>query len=66
MTQLKIYIIFQSDMSMDKHNSAIVKSCFLQLRNFHQVHPFISKTTVITPANAFSHFHLDYCNSLPK
>ena len=51
-------------MSMDKHITAIVKSCFLQLRDFHWVRPLISKTAAITLANAFVHSHLDYCNSL--
>ena len=57
-------VVFQSDMSMDKHISAIVKSCFLLLRDFHRIRPLISKTTVITLAKASVHSHLDYCNSL--
>ena len=57
-------VVFQSDMSMDKHISAIVKSCFLQLRDFHRICPLISKTTAITLANAFVHSHLDYYDSL--
>ena len=57
-------VIFQSDVSMDNHMAAIVKSCFLQLRNFHRIRPFISKTATITLANAFVYSYLDYCNSL--
>ena len=57
-------VIFQSEMSMDKHISAILKSCFLQLRNFYHICPFISKTAALTLANAFVHTHFDYCNSL--
>ena len=57
-------VVFQSDMSMNKHISAIVKSCFLQLRDFHHICPLILKTAVITLANAFVHSHLDYCNNL--
>ena len=49
---------------MDKHISAIVKSCFLQLCNFHLIRPFISKTAFITLTNAFEHSHLDNFNSL--
>ena len=56
--------IFQSDMSMGKHISAIVISCFLQPRDFHRIHPLTSKTAAITLANAFMHSHLDYCDSL--
>ena len=57
-------VIFQSDMSTDKHISAVVKFCFRQLCNFHRICPFISKTAAITLANALVHSHLDYCNSL--
>ena len=60
----KLCVVFQSDISMNKHISATVKACFLQLRNFHRIHSFISKTADITLANAFIHFHLDYCSSL--
>ena len=36
-------VIFQSDMSLDKHISVIVKSRFHQFLNFHCIHPFIPK-----------------------
>ena len=32
-------VIFQSDISMDKHISAIVKSCYFKLRDFHRICP---------------------------
>ena len=35
-------VIFQTDVSMDKHILSIIKSCFLQLRDFHHIRPFIS------------------------
>ena len=47
-------------MSIDKHISSIVKSCFLQLRDFRRIHPFISKTAAITLTNAFVHSRLDF------
>ncbi len=53
-----------SDMSFDNHISAIIKSCFVQLRDFRRIRPLISKTTAITLANSFIHSRLDYCNSL--
>ena len=49
---------------MDKHISSVIKSCFLQLRDFRRIRPFISKTAAITLANAFVHYRLDFCNSL--
>ena len=51
-------------MSMDKHISSIIKSCFLQLSDFRRIRPFIFKTAAITLANAFVHFRPDFCNSL--
>ena len=57
-------VIIQTDMSLDKHVSSIVKSCFLQLRDFRRIRPFISKTAAITQADAFVHYRLDFCNSL--
>ena len=57
-------VIFQTDMSLNKHISSIVKSCFLQLRDFRRIHPFIFKTAAITLANAFVHSFLNFCNSL--
>ena len=57
-------VIFQTDMSMDKHISSIVKFCFLQLRDFCRICPFISKIAAITLANAFVHSNLDFSNSL--
>ena len=44
--------IFQTVMSLDKHVSSIVKSCFLLFRDFRRIRPFISKTASITLANA--------------
>ena len=57
-------VVFQSDMSMDKHISTVIKSCFLQLRDVHRIRPLISKTAAITLTNAFVHSHLYNCNSL--
>ena len=49
---------------MNKYISSIIKSCFLQLRDFRRIYPFISKKAAITLANTFVHSHLDFCNSL--
>ena len=38
---------------MDRHILSIVKSKFLQLRDFRRIRPFISKTAAITLINAF-------------
>ena len=46
----KPWCFFQFAMSMDKHISAIIKSRFLQLHDFHRIRSFISKTAAITLA----------------
>ena len=51
-------------MSLDNHILSIIKSCFVQLRDFHHIRSLISKTTAITLANSFIHSRLDYCKSL--
>ena len=55
--------MFQSDMSLN-HISSIIKSCFVQLRNFCCIRPLFSKTAAITLAYSLIHSRLDYCNSL--
>ena len=49
---------------MNKHIPAIDKSWLLQLCDFRRIRPFISKAATKTLANAFVHFHLDYCNNI--
>ena len=57
-------VIFQSDMSMDKHISCVAKTCFHQLREFRHIRSFIPKSAaIIIFANAFIHSCIDYCNS---
>ena len=48
-------VIFQSDMSMDKHISFVVKTCFHQLHEFRHIRSFIPKSAAIIFANAFIH-----------
>ena len=57
-------VIFQSDISTDRHISSVVKTCFHQLREFRHIRSFIPKSAAIIFANAFKHSRIDYCNSL--
>ena len=50
-------------MSMDKHISSVVKTCFHQLHEFRHIRSFIPKSAAIIFANAFIHSRIDYCNS---
>ena len=51
-------------MSVNKHSSSVVKTCFLQLSEFRHIRRFIPKPAAITFANAIIHSRFDYCNSL--
>ena len=57
-------VIFQSDMSRDKHISSVVKTCFHQLRKCRHIRSFIPKSAAIIFANVFIYSRIDYCNSL--
>ena len=62
--QKKFGVIFQTIMSMDKHISSVVKSCFYQLQVFRRRCPFMSTTAFITHVNAFVHSRLEFSDSL--
>ena len=51
-------------MSPDNYILSIIKSRFVQIRDFRRNRPLISKTAAITLANSFIHSCQDYCNSL--
>ena len=57
-------VIFLSDMSRNKHISYVVKTCFLQLREFRHIRSFVPKPAAITFVNALIHSPIDYYNSL--
>ena len=46
-------MLSQLDMSLDNHISSIIKSCFVQLRDFRRIRPLISKTDVFKLTNSF-------------
>ena len=51
-------------MSMTRHISSVVKTCFPQLYEFRHIRSFIPKSAAIIFANAFIHSRIDYCKSL--
>ncbi len=57
-------ILFDSSLKFDKQISAVVKSCFYQLRLLSKVKPFLSRKNLETAIHAFISSRLDYCNSL--
>ena len=46
-------VLFRSEMSLDNHILPIIKSCFVQLRDFCCICLLISKTAAITLGNSF-------------
>ena len=59
----KFGIIFQSEMPVDKHTSAVVRTCLLQLCEFRNLRNFILKLAV-TLTNVLIFYRIDYCNIL--
>ena len=57
-------VILDNTLSLDKYVSAIVKSCFFQLRQLKTVRKALSKSHVKTLLHAFITSRVDYCNSL--
>jgi hypothetical protein len=57
-------VIFQSDLSLTNHISAVVKSCFFHIRDLKRIRSCLSRNTATSIANAFVQSRLDYCNSL--
>src|SRR6266853_5810273 len=57
-------VIFQSDLSLDKHISAIVSSCFYHIRDLKRIRSSLSLNTATILGNALVHSKLDYCDSL--
>ena len=57
-------VIFDSNMSYHDHISAIVRSCFLHIRDLRRIRPCLDYTTAANIATALVQSKLDYCNSL--
>jgi hypothetical protein len=57
-------VIFDSNMSLSEHISAISKSCFQHIRDLQRIRNTISLSTACTIASSLIHSKLDYCNSL--
>ena len=57
-------VIFDSNLSFNKHVTTVVQSCFFQLRNIAKIKPFLSTANLETVIHSFISSRLDYCNSL--
>src|SRR5271157_2609425 len=57
-------IIFDSNLSFDKHISNLSKACYFHIRDLRRIRPTLDFDTARTIATSLVHSKLDYCNSL--
>ena len=57
-------IIFDSQLTLSKHISALTSSCFYHIRDLKRIRNYLSTETAILIATSLVHTKLDYCNSL--
>ena len=56
--------LFDHNLKFEKQISAVIKSCFFQLRQLSKVKPFLTQSNLQIVTHAFVTSRLDYCNSL--
>ena len=57
-------VIFDSNMNLKNHISAVCKKSYFQLQNLYHIRKYITKSACETLVHAFITSRLDYCNSL--
>src|SRR6267154_1586189 len=57
-------VVFDGDLSFDKHISSICSSSFYHIRQLRQIRSVLDRPFAILLANALVSTKLDYCNSL--
>ena len=57
-------VLFDSDLSFDKHISNVCRSSFYHIRQLRQIRSSLDSNSAIILANALVSSKLDYCNSL--
>jgi len=59
-------VIFDKNLSLIQHTSAVSKSCFHNIRDLRRIRirTIIDQTTACTIATSLMHSKIDYCNSL--
>ena len=57
-------VLFDAKFCFTNHVNSVIKSCFISLRNLHNIRRFLSVGTSVVIANALVSSRLDYCNSL--
>ncbi len=57
-------MLFDSNLSFDRHVSSICKTEFFHLKNVSKLRPMLSMSNEKMLINAFMTSRLDYCNAL--
>jgi len=57
-------VIMSSDLSLEKHVSAVSATCFFHLRQIHRVRQSLDVGSAKTLVQAFVTFRVDYCNAV--
>ncbi len=57
-------MLFDSNLSFDRHVSSICKTEFFHLKNVSKLRPMLSMSNAKMLINAFMTSRLDYCNAL--
>ncbi len=57
-------VLFDSNLSFEKHVSSICKTAFFHLKNISKLQPMLSMSNAETLIHAFMTSRLDYCNAL--
>ncbi len=57
-------VLFDSNLSFEKHVSSICKTAYFHLKNVSKLQPMLSMSNAETLIHAFMTSRLDYCNAL--
>ncbi len=57
-------VLFDSNLSFEKHVSSICKTAFFHLKKIYKLRPMLSMSNAETLIHAFMTLRLDYCNAL--
>ncbi len=62
--QKNLGVIFDANLTFDRHVSNTVKASFFHLRNIAKLHPMLTFSVAETLINTFVFSRIDYCNAL--
>ena len=63
-TAKNLGVIFDAELTLEAHVSAVARSCFYQLRQLRSVRRSLTRDAALTLVHAFVSARVDYCNSV--